>query len=381
MKPLSEKINSIPPSATIEITDRARRMKAEGTDVISLSIGEPDFDTPKHITDACIAALQEGKTHYDASQGTQELREAISEKLKKDNGIDMDAAGIVVACGAKNNIYEAMEACLNPGDEVVIIDPSWVSYEPAVRIAGGVPVHHSLNDKDFQLDDSLLEKITPETKMIVLNTPSNPTGSVLTKDSLNLVADICRDNDIIALSDEIYEKLIYGKEHLSIGSFDDMGERTITVNGFSKAYAMTGWRLGYAAASPAIAKAMTKVQQHTISHPATFAMWGAVAALRGDQSCIDEMRNEFDKRRRFVCGELESMGFTTAPADGAFYAFVNINGDDMKRGERWLEEAHVAATPGTAFNAPGWIRISYAAKMDTLKEAMRRIRDFEDRQE
>jgi len=381
MKPLSEKINSIPPSATIEITDRARRMKAEGTDVISLSIGEPDFDTPKHITDACIAALQEGKTHYDASQGTQELREAISEKLKKDNGIDMDAAGIVVACGAKNNIYEAMEACLNPGDEVVIIDPSWVSYEPAVRIAGGVPVHHSLNDKDFQLDDSLLEKITPETKMIVLNTPSNPTGSVLTNDSLNLVADICRDNDIIALSDEIYEKLIYGKEHLSIGSFDDMGERTITVNGFSKAYAMTGWRLGYAAASPAIAKAMTKVQQHTISHPATFAMWGAVAALRGDQSCIDEMRNEFDKRRRFVCGELESMGFTTAPADGAFYAFVNINGDDMKRGERWLEEAHVAATPGTAFNAPGWIRISYAAKMDTLKEAMRRIRDFEDRQE
>ena len=381
MTPLSEKINSIPPSATIEITDRARRMKAEGTDVISLSIGEPDFDTPKHITDACIAALQEGKTHYDASQGTQELREAISEKLKKDNGIDMDAAGIVVACGAKNNIYEAMEACLNPGDEVVIIDPSWVSYEPAVRIAGGVPVHHSLNDKDFQLDDSLLEKITPETKMIVLNTPSNPTGSVLTKDSLNLVADICRDNDIIALSDEIYEKLIYGKEHLSIGSFDDMGERTITVNGFSKAYAMTGWRLGYAAASPAIAKAMTKVQQHTISHPATFAMWGAVAALRGDQSCIDEMRNEFDKRRRFVCGELESMGFTTAPADGAFYAFVNINGDDMKRGERWLEEAHVAATPGTAFNAPGWIRISYAAKMDTLKEAMRRIRDFEDRQE
>ena len=371
----------MPASATIAITARAGQMKADGIDVVSFGAGEPDFDTPKHITDACIAALQEGKTHYDASQGTQELREAISEKLKKDNGIDMDAAGIVVACGAKNNIYEAMEACLNPGDEVLIIDPSWVSYEPAVRIAGGVPVHHSLNDKDFQLDDSLLEKITPETKMIVLNTPSNPTGSVLTKDSLNLVADICRDNDIIALSDEIYEKLIYGKEHLSIGSFDDMGERTITVNGFSKAYAMTGWRLGYAAASPAIAKAMTKVQQHTISHPATFAMWGAVAALRGDQSGIDEMRNEFDKRRRFVCGELESMGFTTAPADGAFYAFVNINGDDMKRGERWLEEAHVAATPGTAFNAPGWIRISYAAKMDTLKEAMRRIRDFEDRQE
>lgn len=381
MRPLSVKISSIPPSATIEITDRARRMKAEGTDVISLSIGEPDFETPRHITDACIKALNEGKTHYEASQGIPELREAISEKLKTDNGVDADASGIVVACGAKNNIYEAMEACLNPGDEVIIIDPSWVSYEPAVRIAGGVPVHHALNEKDFQIDDSLLEKINGRTKMIVLNTPSNPTGSVLSKDSLGLVVDICMENDIIALSDEIYEKLIYEKEHLSIASMGDMGERTITINGFSKAYAMTGWRIGYAAAPPGIAKAMTKVQQHTISHPATFAMWGALAALRGDQSCVEDMRVEFDLRRRYVCGELESMGFATAPADGAFYAFVNINGDDLERGERWLEEAHVAATPGTAFNAPGWIRISYAAKMDTLKEAMRRIGKFEDRQD
>ena len=198
MRPLSEKISSIPPSATIEITDRARRMKSEGIDVISLSIGEPDFETPKHITDACINALREGKTHYEASQGTPELREAISEKLRNDNGVDVDASGIVVACGAKNNIYEAMEACLNPGDEVIIIDPSWVSYEPTVRIAGGTPVHHSLNGKDFQIDDSLLEKVTGKTKMIVLNTPSNPTGSVLSKESLSIVADICRNNDIIA---------------------------------------------------------------------------------------------------------------------------------------------------------------------------------------
>ena len=381
MRPLSEKISSIPPSATIEITDRARRMKTEGIDVISLSIGEPDFETPKHITDACINALREGKTHYEASQGTPELREAISEKLRNDNGVDVDVPGIVVACGAKNNIYEAMEACLNPGDEVIIIDPSWVSYEPTVRIAGGTPVHHSLNGKDFQIDDSLFEKITEKTKMIVLNTPSNPTGSVLSKESLSIIADICRDNDIIALSDEIYEKLIYDKEHLSIGAMNDMAERTITINGFSKAYAMTGWRIGYAAASPEIAMAMTKVQQHTISHPTTFAMWGALAALKGDQSCIEDMRVEFDRRRRYVCGELESMGFKTAPADGAFYAFVNIDGDDMERGEKWLEEAHVAVTPGTAFNAPGWIRISYAAKMDTLKEAMRRIREFEDRRD
>lgn len=273
MRPLSNKIAGIPPSATIEISDRARKMKAAGKDVISLSIGEPDFETPRHITDACIRALNEGKTHYDASRGTPELCRAISEKLRSENGVGIEPSGVVVACGAKNSIYEAMEACLNPGDEVLIIDPSWVSYEPAVRIAGGTPVHHNLNEKDFQIDDSVLEKITERTRMIILNTPSNPTGSVLSKDSLNLAADICRDNDVIALSDEIYEKLIYGKEHISIGSLEGMADRTITVNGFSKAYAMTGWRIGYSASPPEIAAAITKVQQHTISHPATFAMW------------------------------------------------------------------------------------------------------------
>ncbi|MBP2133516.1 aspartate aminotransferase [Methanomicrobium sp. W14] len=373
MKELSEKISKIPSSATIEITDKARKMKAEGKDVISLSIGEPDFDTPAHITQACIDALKNGKTHYEASQGLLELRKAISEKLSFENRIPSDPSQIVVACGAKDNIYEAMEACLNPEDEVLILDPSWVSYEPSVRIAGARPVHHSLRAGDFQADDTILEKINKKTKMIVFNTPSNPTGSVMNKASLTLIKDICEDNDILALSDEIYEKLIYENEHISIASLGDMHERTITVNGFSKAYAMTGWRLGYACAPLNITKAMTRVQQHTISHPASFAMWGGLAALKGPQACVEDMRQEFDRRRKFLISELNRAGYETAPAQGAFYAFLKVCGDDMKVCDEWLTKALVATTPGTAFCSPGWVRISYAAGMDTLKEAVRRI--------
>ena len=377
MKKLSEKISRIPPSATMEITDKARRMKAQGKDVISLSIGEPDFDTPAHITEACINALKSGKTHYEASQGLLELREAVCEKLARDNGITATPDEIVVACGAKNNLSEAMEACLNPQDEAIILDPSWVSYEPMILIAGAKPVHHSLNLKTFQLDDTILEKVNKNTKMLIFTTPSNPTGSVLNKESLTLIKDICEDNDIIACADEIYEKLIYGgRKHLSVAAMGDMHERTITVNGFSKAYAMTGWRLGYSHAPSAITKTMTKVQQHTTSQATTFAMWGGVAALRGDQTCVEDMRKQFELRRNYLIGALNDIGYQTAPAEGAFYAFIKVDGDDLAIANRWLEEGLVASTPGTAFNAPGWIRISYAAGMDTLKEAVRRISEI-----
>ena len=377
MKKLSEKISRIPPSATMEITDKARRMKAQGKDVISLSIGEPDFDTPAHITEACINALKSGKTHYEASQGLLELREAICDKLAKDNGITATPNEVVVACGAKNNLSEAMEACLNPQDEAIILDPSWVSYEPMIMLAGAKPVHHSLNLKTFQLDDTILEKVNKNTKMLIFTTPSNPTGSVLNKDSLTLIKDICEDNDIIACADEIYEKLVYGgRKHLSIAAMGDMHERTITVNGFSKAYAMTGWRLGYSHAPLEITKTMTKVQQHTTSQATTFAMWGGVAALRGDQTCVEDMRKQFELRRNYLIGALNDIGYQTAPAEGAFYAFIKVDGDDLAIANRWLEEGLVASTPGTAFNAPGWIRISYAAGMDTLKEAVRRISEI-----
>jgi aspartate aminotransferase len=374
MKRLSEKIAAVAPSATIAISDKAKRMVREGIDVISLSIGEPDFDTPRHITDACIDALHRGETHYAPSNGIPELLSAISEKINRDNHFPCTPQQVIVACGAKDAIYEAMEAVLNPGDETILLTPVWVSYEPCVQIAGGNVVKHAVNRKTFQLDDSILERVTEKTKLIVVNSPSNPSGAVFDKNSMNLVADLCQDNDIYAMSDEIYETLVYGKENISLASLGNMAERTITINGFSKSYAMTGWRLGYAVAPVEIIRAMSKVQQHSVSQATTFAMWGAVAALKGDQHCVEEMRQEFDRRRRYIIAELTSMGYETAPADGAFYAFVKVTGDDTEIANRWLEEAHVAVTPGSAFDAPGWIRLSYAASMEKLEEAVKRIR-------
>ena len=374
MRPLSEKIAGVTESATIAISNKAKKMQREGIDVISMSIGEPDFATPQHITDACIDALRRGETHYAPSNGIPELLSAISDKVVRENKFPCTPQQVIVGCGAKNSIFEACEAVLNPGDETIILTPAWVSYEPCVQIAGGKIVKHAINSKTFQLDDSLLERVNAKTKMIVVNTPSNPTGAVFDKKSMKLVADLCTDHDIYAMSDEIYEKMIYGREHISLASVGDMAQRTITINGFSKAYAMTGWRLGYAVAPKEIIAEMSKVQQHTISQATTFAMWGGGAALKGDQSCVEEMRQEFDKRRKYVIAELNRMGYETAPADGAFYAFVKVAGDDMEVASRWLEKGHVAATPGSAFYAPGWIRLSYAASMEKLREAMGRIK-------
>ncbi len=374
MKPLSKKIAAVTESATIAISNKAKAMQRQGIDVISLSIGEPDFDTPQHITDACIAALKKGETHYAPSNGIPELTGAIAEKITKENKFPCTPQQVIVACGAKNAIYEACEAVLNPGDETIILTPAWVSYEPCIQIAGGKPVFHEINPKTFQLDDSLLEKVTKKTKMIIVNSPSNPTGAVFDKKSMQLIADLCEDNDLYAMSDEIYEKMIYGKEHISLAAIGDMHHRTITINGFSKAYAMTGWRLGYAVAPKEIIAEMSKVQQHSISQVTTFAMFGGVAALKGDQKCVEEMRQEFDKRRKYVIAELKAMGYETAPAEGAFYAFVKVKGDDMEVASRWLDKGHVAATPGSAFYAPGWVRLSYAASMEKLKEAMARIK-------
>jgi aspartate aminotransferase len=373
MRGLSEKITALAPSATIEISDTAKRMAREGIDVISLSIGEPDFDTPVHIKDACIDALKRGETHYTASNGIPELTAAVAEKITRENGFPATQSQVIVTCGAKNAISQAMEAVLNPRDEVILLDPCWVSYEPCVQIAGARVRHHSLNPETFQIDDNLLEAVNANTRMIVVNSPSNPSGAVLDERSYRLVADLCEDHDLIALSDEIYEKLVYGKKHLSLAGFPGMDERTITINGFSKAYAMTGWRLGYAVAPESIIRQMSKVQQHTVSHPTSFAMWGAVAALQGDQTCVQRMREEFERRRDYVVGALREMGYATAPADGAFYAFVKVEGDDLEIARMWLREAHVAVTPGTAFFAPGWLRLSYATSMENLREAMRRI--------
>jgi aspartate aminotransferase len=358
----------------MEVADKARRMQQQGLDVISLSIGEPDFDTPEHIKEACIRALQRGETHYAPSNGIPELLAAISEKTKKENHFPCTPGEVLVTCGAKDAIYDAIAAVVNPGEEVIILDPSWVSYEPCVMLSGGKPVHHQLDQRTFQVDDYLLEMISQKTKLIIVNTPSNPSGAILDQASLSLIADMCDDFDLFALSDEIYEKLTYGKEHRSLAAVGGMAHRTITVNGFSKAYAMTGWRLGWAIAPQEIITQMSKIQQHSISHPTTFAMYGGLAALSGDQGAVEIMRKEFHRRRDYLIQELLLMGYDLAPADGAFYAFVKTGGDDIETAQRWLEKAHVAVTPGSAFNFPGWQRLSYATSMDRLHDAVIRIR-------
>lgn len=374
MRALSEKVTGIAPSATLAISDKAREMQRRGLQVISLSIGEPDFDTPAHIKEECIRALMRGETHYAPSNGIPELLAAIAEKTRSENRFPCTSSQVLVTCGAKDAIYDAATAVLNPGEEAIILDPSWVSYEPCVLLAGGRPVHHPLHEKTFQVTDDVLEKVTAKTKMVIVNSPSNPSGAVLDLVSLRLIADLCEDYDLLALSDEIYEKLVYGKEHFSLASIGDMGERTITINGFSKAYAMTGWRLGWAVAPQPIITQMSKVQQHSISHPTTFAMYGGVAALTGDQACVETMRKEFNRRRDYLVQELLLMGFEVAPADGAFYAYVKTGGDDVATAERWLEAGHVAVTPGSAFNTPGWQRLSYATSLEQLREAVLRIR-------
>ena len=372
MRSVSETIAAVAPSATMAMSNRSKEMIASGIDVISLAVGEPDFATPAHITQAAIDALNRGETHYAPSRGLPELTQAVAEKLNRDNHIAATQKQIMVTAGAKDAIRITMMATRNKGDEVVVIDPSWVSYEPCVQIAGGKAVHYSLN-ADFQVDESIYDVITDKTKMIIVNTPSNPTGSVLGRSSLRLIADVCTDHDLFCLSDEIYERLVYGKEHVSIATIGDMLDRTITINGFSKAYAMTGWRLGYLAAPLDVIPAMDKVMQHSVGCVNTFAMWGGVAALTGDQTCVEEMRKQFEQRRSFVIGRLAGMGLSTAPAEGAFYAFINVGGDDVATANKWLDKAHVAATPGTAFGAPGWIRISYAASIERLAEALDRI--------
>jgi aspartate aminotransferase len=375
MRALSDRVTGITPSATLEVAEKARRMQKQGIDVISLSIGEPDFDTPDHIKDACIRALQRGETHYAPSNGIPELLTAIAEKTQIENHFSCSPGQVMVTCGAKDAIYDAVAAVINPGDEVIILDPSWVSYEPCVLLSGGRPVHHLLNEKTFQIDDTVLEKVSSKTKMIIINSPSNPSGAVLDRGSLTLIADMCNDYDLFAISDEIYEKLTYGKEHQSLAAIKDMALRTITINGFSKAYAMTGWRLGWAVAPLEILGQMSKIQQHSISHPTTFAMYGGLAALSGDQGAVEVMRKEFNRRRDYLVQELLLMGYDVAPADGAFYAFVRTGGDDIMTAERWLEAARVAVTPGSAFRMPGWQRLSYATSLERLREAVLRIRN------
>ncbi|WP_342305413.1 pyridoxal phosphate-dependent aminotransferase [Methanolobus sp. ZRKC5] len=374
----SSRLERVEESATIKAANVANKMRQEGVDVISFTLGEPDFDTPKHICDAAADAMYRGETHYSPSAGIPELRNAIAEKLRTENKLDAKASDILVTPGAKQAIFEIMMSVLDDGDETILFDPAWVSYDPAIKFAGANTTWVPTDPYDGFKPRDLEEYITDKTKLIVVNSPGNPTGAVYDKQTLKHISDLAIDNDILVLSDEIYEKIIYGKEHFSIGSFEGMQDRTITVNGFSKAYAMTGWRLGYVCASPDIFKGMLKIQSHSVSSATSFVQYGGVAALEGPQEPVTEMVDRFKARRDLLVDGLNAIGIKCQKPGGAFYAFADVseygNGDIITG--KLLTNAHVAVTPGSAFGESGkdFIRISYATSLERIQEGLERIK-------
>ncbi|MGP8321541.1 MAG: pyridoxal phosphate-dependent aminotransferase [Methanosarcinaceae archaeon] len=375
----SSRLKRIEESATIKIANIANQLKQNGVDIISLSLGEPDFDTPKHICDAAADAMYRGETHYAPSSGIPELRSAIADKLCTENKLDVAESDVLVTPGAKQAIFEIMMSVLDDGDEALLFDPAWVSYDPCIKFAGADSVWVPTDPNNGFAPYDIQESITNRTRVIVVNSPSNPTGGVFGKDIQKLVADIAIDHDLLVLSDEIYEKIVYDTKHVSIGSMDGMHERTITVNGFSKAYAMTGWRLGYVTAAPEILKGLLNIHSHSVSSATTFVQYGGIAALTGPQEPVLEMVKEFKTRRDILVGGLNSIGIKCKKPDGAFYAFADVseygNGDEVT--EKLLANAHVAVTPGSAFGASGkdFVRISYAISQERIRDALGRIED------
>ncbi|MCS3924828.1 pyridoxal phosphate-dependent aminotransferase [Methanosalsum natronophilum] len=376
----STRLKRLEESATIKIANIASQLNKQGADVISFSLGEPDFNTPKHICDAASNAMFKGATHYAPSMGISELREAIAEKLVNENDLDVTDSNIIVTPGAKQAIFEIMMSVLDDGDEAILFDPAWVSYDPCIKFAGANSVWVPTDSqRDFKPED-VSNYITDKTRLIVVNSPCNPTGGVYDQGVLKEIADIAIDHNLLVLSDEIYEKIIYGKKHNSIGSFDGMQERTITVNGFSKAYAMTGWRLGYACAPTNLLKGMLKIHSHSVSSATTFAQYGGIAALQSSQEPVNKMVQEFKARRDVLINGLNSIGINCNEPNGAFYAFADVSeygtGDEVA--EKLLSEAHVAVTPGSAFGKSGkhFVRISYATSTERIKQALERIENI-----
>lgn len=381
---IAKHIAELSPSLTLSITSQAKALKKQGVDVLSFGAGEPDFNTPEHITAAAIKALQDGQTRYTESAGLLELREALSAKFSVDNNLSYSPSQISVNCGAKHSCYNAIAAVVNPGDEVIIPAPYWTSYPEMVRLAGGVPVVvETKAENGWKLTaEEFEDAMSPLTKMVILNSPGNPTGSVYSKDELEKIAEIAIGEDIVVLSDEIYEKLVYGeREHISIASLGkEIYDLTITINGFSKAYAMTGWRLGYTAAPKAIADAIDTIQSHTTSNPTTFAQYGAIAALNGDQQIVADMRDEFNVRREFMMARLQGIkNVSVVEPEGAFYFLVNIEPIGIKSinfAEKLLSKQKVAVVPGVAFGSEYTVRFSYATSLDVINAGMDRFEEF-----
>lgn len=367
-------------SATIKAANRASEMLKQGIDVINFNLGEPDFDTPGHICDAAADAMYRGETHYTPAAGIPELREAIAEKLRVENGLEAKTSNVLVTPGAKQAIFSIMMSVLGDGEEAILFDPAWVSYEACIRFAGAEPVWVPTDPENGFEPYDIGEYITDKTKMIVVNSPCNPTGGVYHKKILKSIADHAIEHDLLVLSDEIYEKIIYEKEHMSIGAMDGMQDRTITVNGFSKAYAMTGWRLGYISAAPDIFKGLLKIQSNSVSGATTFVQFGGVAALEGTQKPVYDMVKEFHARRDILVDGLNSIGFKCHKPDGAFYVFADVSefGDGDQITDQLLNEAHVSVTQGSSFGESGkqFIRLSYATSQQRIHEGLERIDDI-----
>ncbi len=381
---ISQGAASLSPSLTLAIDAKAKAMKAAGEDVVGFGAGEPDFDTPQHIKDAAAKALADGFTKYTPSSGIPELREAIAEKFKRENGLTYNPTQVIVSCGGKHSCYNVILATCQSGDEVVIPAPYWLSYPEMVKLAGAKPVIIQTSYKtEFKVTPEQLRKaITPNTRLFILNSPRNPTGSVYSPEEIKALGDICVEKNVLIMSDEIYEHLLYdGAKHKSVASFSpDHLAHTIIVHGFAKAWSMTGWRLGFLAAPEPIAKAIDAVQSHSTSNPCSFAQKGGVAALTGPQDHLPKWLAEFDKRRRFAHQKLNSIpGISCVNAKGAFYLFPNISGTGLKSSDfcaRLLESEKVAAVPGIAFGADDYIRLSYATGMANIEKGLERIDKF-----
>jgi aspartate aminotransferase len=393
----SERIQRVEPSATLAISNLAAELEAEGADVVDLSVGEPDFPTPENVVEAGKAAMDAGHTGYTSSNGILELRETIAEKLR-DDGIDCEAGNVIVTPGAKQSLYEAVQTLVDDGDEVVLLDPAWVSYEAMAKLAGGDLNRVDLAPHDFQLEpalDDLAEAVSDGTELLIVNSPNNPTGAVYSDAALVGVRDLAVEHDVTVISDEIYQEITYGAEPTSLASLDGMADRTVTVNGFSKAYSMTGWRLGYFAGPEELVSEAGKLHSHSVSCATNFVQRAGVEALRSTDESVAEMVEAFAERRTFLLDRLGEVGVEAPEPDGAFYLMIPVSeahraskdssgeqsdprdADDQQWCEEALAEAHVATVPGSAFGAPGYARISYANSTERIGEAVDRLVEAE----
>ncbi|HZG15767.1 MAG TPA: pyridoxal phosphate-dependent aminotransferase [Candidatus Bathyarchaeia archaeon] len=386
---LAKRVSLLSPSPTLAITAKSNEMKRQGIDVVGLGAGEPDFNTPAHIIEAAERAMREGRTKYTAAAGIPELLQAISEKFERDNGLTYSTKQIIVTNGGKHALYNLFMSLLDPGDEVIIPIPYWVSYPEMVKIADGVPVIiEGYEANAFKVTAQQVKNaITPRTRAIIINSPSNPTGSIYSREELEAIVDVCLAHDILMVSDEIYEKLIYdGHEHVSVASFSkEAYEHTVIINGMSKPYSMTGWRMGYAAGNQSLIQAMVDLSSHSTSNPTSFAQYGALAALTGTQEPLEMMKREFVKRRDRVVDLLNQIeGISCLKPEGAFYVFPNVSEAMKNMGyddvDKWcgdlLVEQKVALVPGSGFGSPNHARISYAASMEQLEKGIERIGQF-----